>query len=148
MNESPIRILTEEFARQISRRRFLRRTVDVVFAGMAAVALEGIHFSRTAAASCEGQYSPGFCGCSLPLGGSCTAYDQRNCNGADCANGCVYSGCGGYSDSASCWCTDVCCYGSTSGYYICCDCLCSSHCCGCAQFVSTSGCSPDQPMAA
>jgi hypothetical protein len=110
-----MKLSAEEAARKISRRRLLRRALDSAFFAVAFWSLEGVLKPNPAiAATCNFYKPPGTYYCSPPSAGYCSSYSGSYCSGADCAGGCTPSGCGGYFDSANCWCTDVSCLEFTS----------------------------------
>ena len=148
MFEQKTRIITENLARSINRRTFLRRTGEVAFVGMAALAA-GKGLPAFAAKSTRPP-QPTVPSCSPP-GPYC------NLNGISEPNGCHGSSCfqhlsGGTVQQcrvyytyyqAGCWTTAV-----TGGYWSCCDCRCDNNStCGCAQFNGSPAPRPDAPGA-
>ena len=151
MLEKTTRMMTENLARGINRRSFLRRTGETTFTALAAMAA-GHGMLRPASAATGGGKEPlppqqrpqcappgPYCnldGISMPTacrGGSC--YQHRH-------NGVVYQ-CRVYYQwyQAGCWTTAV-----SGGYWTCCDCECGNPrvaSCGCAQFSSAPVPRPD-----
>lgn len=140
MKEYP-KLLAENLAREVDRRRFLRIIADATFLGAAWLALDWRNVPIALGSHTACTRSSPLCGCSPPGGNLCGG---GQCNGADCAGGCTPSGCGGWDSSSHfCWCTQICCAGPgipETGYYICCDCNCSGTCCLCSTHVNTGGC--------
>jgi hypothetical protein len=143
MLEQTTRIVTENLARTINRRTFLRRAGEVTFAGMAALAA-----GRGSSVLASGSPPPMVPQCAPP-GPYC------NLNGVNEPNGCHGGSCfqhltGGQVQQcrvvynwyqAGCWTTAV-----TGGYWVCCDCQCTGGSyCGCAQFSSSPQPRPDNP---
>jgi hypothetical protein len=152
MIEKTTRILTENLARSINRRTFLRRAGEVTFAGMAALA--------------AGRSLPAFAGAGALTGGSgeppiplvpqCSPPGPYcNLNGVNEPNGCHGGSCfqhlnGGSVQQcrvyytyyqAGCWTT-----AASGGYWTCCDCRCDNgSTCGCAQFNGSPAPRPDAP---
>ena len=153
MIEQTTRMLTENLARSINRRSFLRRAGEVTFAGMAALAAgRGL--------------SPAFAGAGSTVGGSgqppqptvpsCAPPGPYcNLNGVNEPNGCHGGSCFQHLNSgqvvqchlwyccyqAGCWTT-----ASGGGYWTCCDCQCNNgSTCGCAQFNGSPQPRPDGP---
>ena len=147
MLEQTTRVVTENLARSINRRSFLRRAGEVTFAGMAALAAgKGMAF----AADSRRPPQPVVPQCSPP-GPYC------NLNGINEPNGCHGGSCFQHMSSgnvqqcrvyytyyqAGCWTT-----ASSGGYWTCCDCRCDNNStCGCAQFSTSPAPRPDGPGA-
>jgi|SRR6478609_11713086 len=118
---------SEELARQVDRRRFMRRIAGAAF-GLAATVATGKTLPQAALTS--------GCFCSPPGFGYCTYRNASYCNGAQCAGGCTFNT--NYYPGA-CWTTITCNYGDGwCGYYACCDCWCYGSQCGCNTFVQSS----------
>lgn len=147
MLEKTTRIVTENLARNMNRRKFLRRTGETVFLGLSALAA-GRSMPRLAYASAgPGAPPPGPPACAPP-GPYC------NLNGVNEPNGCHGGSCfqhlaGGevrqcrlwYIYQAGCWTT-----AANGGYWTCCDCQCDGgSTCGCAQFNGSPSPRPDTP---
>jgi hypothetical protein len=141
------RIISENLARTMDRRSFMRRTGGAMFAGMAALAV-----GRGSAAFAAGSDRP------HPLVPVCAPPGPYcNLNGVNEPNGCHGGSCfqhlsGGqvrqcryyYIYQAGCWTTAV-----TGGYWTCCDCRCDDNStCGCAQFSGSPAPRPDGPGSA
>jgi len=144
--EKTTRILTENLARSINRRAFLRRAGEVSFAGMVALAA-GRGLPAFASRGTQPP-QPTVPSCSPP-GPYC------NLNGVNEPNGCHGSSCFQHLSSgtvqqcrvyyqyyqAGCWTT-----ASSGGYLSCCDCQCNNgSTCGCAQFNGSPAPRPDGP---
>ena len=147
--ERTTRLLTENLARSINRRSFLRRAGEVTFAGVATLAAgRGL----PAMAARGGQQPP------IPTTPSCAPPGPYcNLNGVNEPNGCHGGSCfqhlnGGTVQQcrvyyafyqAGCWTT-----ASSGGYWTCCDCQCTNgSTCGCAQFNGSPAPRPDSPGA-
>lgn len=143
----------EDVARRIDRRRFLRRSANVLFGAATAVAIGGAW--RTSSAFADGSCpNPNqTCDCQLPPNASyCTSVNASYCNGHQCAGGCIVDKSFRWPTNG-CWCTKVCCYrcstaGSYCGYWQCCDCECgvNKFLCVCRGFTYTcqsNGALPD-----
>jgi hypothetical protein len=154
MFEQTTRVLSENLARAVNRRTFLKRASQGTFAVMATIAA-GHSLSNRASAMAK---SPGTDPlvnpqCSPP-GPYCNLDGVNNpngCHGAHCfqhrSNNQVLQ-CQVYSQyyQAGCWTTAV-----SGGYWTCCDCACgpsggAPHC-GCAQFSAGPIPLPDGPGA-
>jgi hypothetical protein len=144
------RIITENLARTMDRRSFLKRTSETMFVGMAALASG--HAVLTTASAKQGRQPP------QPTVPSCAPPGPYcNLNGVNEPNGCHGGSCfqhlsGGqvrqcryyYIYQAGCWTTAV-----TGGYWTCCDCRCDDNStCGCAQFSGSPAPRPDGPGSA
>jgi hypothetical protein len=136
----------------MNRRSFLKRTGEVTFAGVAALAA-GYALPRSAQASVKRlPPNPTTPQCAPP-GPYCNLNgisEPNGCHGASCFehlySGVVYQ-CRVYYTyyQAGCWTTAV-----TGGYWTCCDCECGTPrvtTCGCAQFSSAPAPRPDTPGA-
>lgn len=141
MLERTTRLVSENMARGLNRRSFLKRAGETAFAGMAALA------------SANGGVGPPIptvpaCG---PPGPYCNlngVNEPNACHGASCFQH-LYNGqvlqCHAYGGSytTGCWTTP-----SSGGYWTCCDCMCgtpSQTTCGCAQFSGSPVPRPDGP---
>ena len=153
MLEQTTRIVSENLARSIDRRSFLRRAGTVAFSGMAALM--------------AGRMTPAFAGVGgtspsqppPPLVPRCAPPGPYcNLNGVNEPNGCHGGSCfqhlnGGqvrqcrvfYIYQAGCWTTPD---PTIGGYWTCCDCNCDGgSSCGCAQHSSQPVPRPDGPRA-
>lgn len=157
MFEQTTRILSENLARAVNRRTFLKRASQGTFAVLATVAA-GHSLSERAAASKGGpgpQVDPMAPHCSPP-GPYCNldgnTQSPNGCHGAHCfqhRSGGQVLQCqvmyGWYQ--AGCWTTAF-----GGGYWTCCDCACGpnggSPLCGCAQFSAGPVPLPDGPSGA
>jgi hypothetical protein len=147
--EQTTRIFSENLARAINRRSFLKRAGETTFAGVAALAAGHLVPSLAAAGASPGS-SPRTPTCAPP-GPYCNlngTNEPNGCHGSSCyqhrVSGTVYQ-CRVYYTyyQAGCWTTAV-----TGGYWTCCDCRCNdggSSTCGCAQFSSSPVPRPDGP---
>ena len=147
MLEHTTRVVTENLARSINRRSFLRRAGEATFAGMAALAAGkgGAVF----ASSSRKPPQPVVPQCAPP-GPYCNlngVNEPNGCHGGSCfqhmsagqVQQCRYY----YIYQAGCWTTAV-----TGGYWTCCDCRCDNNStCGCAQFSTSPAPRPDGPGA-
>jgi len=143
--------LSENLARAINRRSFLKRAGETTFMGMAALAAGHIA-SGTALANRRQPPVPTTPSCAPP-GPYCNingVNEPNGCHGASCFQY-LYQGsiiqCRVYYSfyQAGCWTTAV-----TGGYWTCCDCECLQGgvrvaTCGCAQFSSGPAPRPDGP---
>ena len=152
MLEQNVRVLSEGLARTMNRRRFLKRSGEGLFAGLASLA-SGHMLAQfaLAGAGVERPKPPAVPACAPP--GPYCNYNGINeptaCHGASCFQH-MFNGqllqChlyGGYQ--TGCWTTPV-----TGGYWVCCDCQCGSPAvttCGCAQFSGSPVPRPDSPGA-
>jgi hypothetical protein len=152
MIEKTTRILSENLARTINRRKFLRRFGEATFLGMAAMAA-GHNMASTVSAGVaptRTNQPPGPPQCAPP-GPYC------NLNGVNEPNGCMGGACYQHNNNgtllqcrvyytyyqAGCWTTAV-----SGGYWVCCDCECGTprqRTCGCAQFSTSPYPRPDVP---
>jgi hypothetical protein len=148
MLEKTTRIVSENLARAIDRRSFLKRTGETAFAGIAALAA-GHLVPAFASASRSPGIVPRTPSCAPP-GPYCNldgTNEPNGCHGASCFEhlyqGTVYQCRVFYIYQAGCWTT-----AATGGYWTCCDCECGSPrvtTCGCAQFSSSPAPRPDTP---
>jgi hypothetical protein len=152
MLEKTIRVVSENLARSVNRRVFLRRAGESAFAGMAALAA-----GRTEAVFASGSGKPS----QTPLPTPSCAPPGPYCNtGGGILTGCqgsscfqhLYQGqtlqCRVYYSyyQTGCWTSAV-----TGGYWTCCDCACGTPratTCGCAQFSGSPAPRPDTPSRA
>jgi len=147
MIEKTTRVLTENLARSINRRSFLRHAGEATFAGMAALAA-GRGLPAFASAGVTQPPQPTTPSCSPP-GPYC------NLNGTNEPNGCHGGSCFQHMSGgnvrqcrvyyqyyqAGCWTT-----AASGGYWTCCDCSCDGgSTCGCAQFNGSPAPRPDGP---
>ncbi|SRR5260221_898620 len=130
----------EKVARYVSRRLFLHRTAQGVFAVAAAWAANLLH-PLEAFASCP-YGTENTCTCTPPNGVWCTDSHPGGCNSDGTCNQSICQPWKHNYTSTGCWCTDVCCQpNNTAGYWVCCDCTCGSPvACGCHAFFRTSQC--------
>lgn len=133
---------SEELARQIDRRRFLRRAAVTVFSIATAAAVNLIPHSTASAAYCpviNAETGSGNCQCDFPNG------ECAGCNGLsyNCPSGCTRdTSTWGQPHPNGCWCSAIC--GSCfQYYYVCCDCKCSGSPCGCSEYFSYPGAGPN-----
>ena len=148
------RVISENLARAIDRRTFLKRTSQATFAGLMALAV-GHGLGGRAAATRGGPTppqppTPPQC---APPGPYCNlngVNEPNGCHGAHCFQH-LYQGevlqCRIYYQyyQAGCWTTPV-----AGGYWTCCDCECLRNgvrvrTCGCASFSTTPIPLPDSP---
>jgi len=151
MLEKTTRIISENLARAVDRRAFLKRTGETAFAGLAALAAGHLVPAMAAAGGGSPVAVPKTPSCAPP-GPYCnlTGVSEPNgCHGASCFQhlyqGTVYQCRVYYIYQAGCWTT-----AATGGYWTCCDCECGSPrvtTCGCAQFSSSPAPRPDSPDA-
>ena len=137
MFDHKVRVLSENLARGVDRRDFLRKTGSAVFAGIAALAA-GHNMALSAAAAPGGSKSiPDRPRCAPP-GPFCNIdgnNEPNGCHGAQCfqhRSGATTYQCKVYYQfyAAGCW-TTV----DGGGYWTCCDCSCGAGgTCGCAQY--------------
>jgi len=146
MLEQTTRLVSENLARALNRRSFLKRTGETAFLGLASLAVGQGMASRASAAGIETKAPPNI-SCSPP-GPYCSVSGQPTdgCHGGSCfqhmTGGQVYQ-CQVYYTyyQAGCWTT-----ASGGGYWTCCDCRCTNgSTCGCAQFSTTPVPRPDTP---
>ena len=150
MFENTTRLFTENLARAMDRRRFLRRASETAFAGMAALAAGHMVPALAAAGSGKTGVVPEVPRCSPP-GPYC------NINGLNEPNGCQGGSCFQHLNAGQilqckvyyqyypggCWTT-----ASSGGYWTCCDCECGNPrraACGCAKWSGTQTPRPDSP---
>src|SRR5436309_6100753 len=141
MLEKTTRLVSENLARAIDRRSFLKRTGETAFAGLAALAA-GQLVPSLASADGGPMAVPKTPSCAPP-GPYCNLNgisEPNGCHGASCFqhlnSGTVYQ-CRVYYQfyAAGCWTTSA-----NGGYWTCCDCECLNTSgarvatCGCAQF--------------
>ena len=149
MLEKTTRIFSENLARAMNRRSFLRRAGEAGFLGMAALAA-GSAVPGVASAYVKRQPPTPTPQCAPP-GPYCNlngVNEPNGCHGGSCFehlyNGQVYQ-CRVYYTyyQAGCWTT-----ASSGGYWTCCDCECGNPrvtTCGCAQFSQGPLPRPDGP---
>jgi hypothetical protein len=147
MLEHTTRIWTENLARAINRRVFLRRAGEATFVGMAALAA-GHGAPAFAARSGRRPPQPTVPSCAPP-GPYCNlngVNEPNGCHGGSCfqhRSGSTVLQCRVYYAfyAAGCWTTAV-----SGGYWTCCDCQCTGGpTCGCAQFSGSPAPRPDSP---
>jgi len=144
MLEKTTRMLSENLARSVDRRSFLKRTGQSAFFGLAALA---VGQAMPSLASADGKNPPNI-SCAPP-GPYCSVSGQPTdgCHGASCFQhlfqGQVLQCRVFYIYQAGCWTT-----ASGGGYWTCCDCECGTPratSCGCAQFSTSPVPRPDTP---
>jgi len=141
------RIISENLARNMDRRLFLKRTGESMFVGMAALASGHMIPAVTSAKSSQPP-QPTVPQCAPP-GPYC------NLNGVNEPNGCHGGSCfqhfaSGQVQQCRLW---YCCYqagcwttAASGGYWTCCYCQCNDGTtCGCAQFSASPQPRPDAP---
>ena len=149
MIEKTTRIVSENLARAMNRRSFIKRTGETIFGGVAALAA-GHAVSPFASAKVKSQPPVQAPQCAPP-GPYCNTGGGilSGCHGASCFQH-LYNGvilqCRVYYTyyQAGCWTTAV-----TGGYWTCCDCECGDPrqtTCGCAQFSGSPAPRPDSPV--
>ena len=147
MLEKTTRLVSENLARAINRRSFLKRTGETAFAGLMALA-SGHMVPSFASAASGGPKPPTPTPQCAPPGPYCNTGGGilSGCHGSSCFqhlyNGQVYQ-CRVYYTyyQAGCWTT-----ASSGGYWTCCDCECGNPrvtTCGCAQFSQSPAPRPD-----
>jgi hypothetical protein len=150
MLEKTTRILSENLARNMNRRKFLRRTGETVFLGLTALAAGHSMPGFANASAGTGSPPPGPPQCAPP-GPYCNlngVNEPNGCHGGSCFQH-MYSGqllqCRVYYIyQAGCWTTAA----TGGGYWTCCDCECGTPrvtTCGCAQFNGSPSPRPDMP---
>jgi hypothetical protein len=153
MFERTTRIVSENLARAIDRRSFLKRAGETTFGVLAAVAA-GHTMSGLASAAAGGVANPAGTPQCAPPGPYCNTGSGilSGCHGSSCFqhlfNGEVLQCRVFYIYQAGCWTTS-----SGGGYWVCCDCECYNsqgtgrRTCGCAQWSGTPNPRPDGPGA-
>ena len=150
MLERTIRVVSENLARSVNRRAFLRRAGEAAFAGMAALAAGKGGAVFAAGSGNSPQSKPAVPSCSPP-GPYCNTGGGilTGCQGSACFQH-LYNGqilqCRVYYQyyQVGCWTTSA-----TGGYWTCCDCSCGTpqmSTCGCAQFSGSPAPRPDVPV--
>ena len=151
MLERTARIVSENLARNLDRRLFLRRTGEALFAGVVALVVDGKFPSPSVVAASSPKLRPL---CTSP-GPWC------NLNGINEPNGCHGSSCYQHLSGGQvlqcrlwydmyqfgCWTTSD---PNIGGYWTCCDCECGTPrraACGCAVHSSQPVPRPDGPQA-
>lgn len=153
--DQKVRIVSEELARTLDRRKFLKQTGASMFAGIAALAA-GHSLSRVSSAASgeDTRAKPLMVPVCSPPGPYCNlngnTQDPNGCHGGSCFQH-LYQGevlqCRVfYIYQAGCWTTP-----SGGGYWTCCDCECMRNnvrvaSCGCAQFSTQPIPRPDRPV--
>jgi len=156
--EKTTRILSENLARAMNRRVFMKRAGETAFASMAALAaghmapaLAAAGVRRQPAQRESGISDPPLVPSCAPPGPYCNLNgisEPNGCRGGSCFQhlhqGSVYQ-CRVYYTyyQAGCWTTAV-----SGGYWVCCDCECGTPrvaTCGCAQFSASPLPRPDGP---
>ena len=138
MLEKTTRLVSENLARTMQRRTFLRHSAETVFVGLAALA-SGNALAGRADARESGPRPPGPPQCAPP-GPYCNlngVNEPNGCHGGSCfqhmSNGQLLQCRFLYIYQAGCWTTAA----TGGGYWTCCDCTCGtagSVNCGCAQY--------------
>jgi hypothetical protein len=156
-----VRLLTEQFARTVDRRKFLKQAGTSLFAGVAAFAAG--HFAIARASADGADDMPPWPPTCAPPGPYCNLTGQSDGSGcmqsrpydpsASCFqhlyNGRVLQCRVYYIYQAGCWTTPV-----QGGRWTCCDCECPTgdpppnqrRTCGCAQFSTNPPPRPDGPQ--
>jgi hypothetical protein len=157
--DDQVSVVSEDFARRLTRRKFILRTAKGVVTGMAAISLGSLVGMKNAFAA-QNVTGNGCCyitpgvtlGCkhSAQGGVDCGAHGFGNCPSAGCPSGCQRC----YSNT----CPEICSYSSSQmngcwvgysgycdcgfGYKLCCDCQCTScsRTCTCLSQVICCGC--------
>jgi hypothetical protein len=151
MLDKTTRIFTENLARAMDRRGFMKRASQTTFAGLAALAA-GQAMPMLAAAAGRRPQPPMPTPQCAPPGPYCNTGggDLSGCHGGSCFqhlyNGEVLQCRYWYFYQAGCWTTPA----SGGGYWTCCDCACYQNGvqvtgCGCAQHSSSPVPRPDGP---
>jgi hypothetical protein len=153
MLEKTTRVLSENLARSLDRRSFLRRTGQTAFASLAALAA-GQALPMVASASGK-RLPPQITPNCVPPGPYCNTGggDLSGCHGASCFEH-LYQGqvivCRlQYGYQVECWTTAD--PPPGTGYWTCCDCDCYRNnirvaSCGCAQYSASPSPRPDRPV--
>ena len=147
MFEQTTRILSENLARALDRRTFLKRAGQATFGVVATLAAGHSLAERAAAATVGPRVDPMAPQCAPP-GPYCNTGGGilSGCHGAHCfqhLSGSQVLQCHVYYTfyQAGCWTTAV-----SGGYWTCCDCQCTGGpTCGCAQFSTGPVPLPDGP---
>jgi hypothetical protein len=149
MLEERTRLASEQLARTMDRRAFLKRTGNVLFASLAAVAAGHVAPALALAGIGDAQ-PPRVPECITMRDGYCNRdgnnKDPNACHGASCFqqvwNGELLHCTLHYNPYATgCWTTPV-----TGGYWVCCDCECGNpiqSLCSCAQWSGSPAPRPD-----
>jgi hypothetical protein len=152
MFEQQTRIASENLARVVDRRTFLKRTSQAAFTGLLALAAGHGFAGRASAAHGTKPPEPPVTPACAPPGPYCNTGggDLSGCHGAHCFqhlyNGGVIQCRVFYIYQAGCWTTQ-----SGNGYWTCCDCACfdaggtQRASCGCAQFSGSPAPLPSRP---
>jgi hypothetical protein len=145
MLEQRVKLVSENLARTMDRRRFLKQAGSTIFGGMAAIAAGHMVIGKASAQ--QPQPNPQQPACAPP-GPYCNTGGGilSGCHGSSCfqhmVNNVVYQ-CHIWQCcyQAGCWTT-----ASGGGYWTCCDCQCDNgSTCGCAQFSNSPMPRPDGP---
>lgn len=147
MLEQTTRIVSENLARAVDRRTFLKRSSQAAFAGLIALAVGGAFPGKAAAAGTQPPTPTPNC---APPGPYCNNGGGilTGCHGAHCfdhlVSGTLYQ-CWVYYQyyQGGCWTAS-----GSGGYWTCCDCACGNPqvaTCGCAQFSGTPSPVPASP---
>jgi hypothetical protein len=148
MLDKTTRIMSENLARALDRRAFVKRAGQTAFASLAAVAAGQAMPMIAAARNRQPPMPTPVC---APPGPYCNTGggDLSGCHGASCFqhlyNGQVIQCRVFYIYQSGCWTTP-----SGSGYWTCCDCECMQGgvrvtSCGCAQYSQSPAPRPDGP---
>jgi hypothetical protein len=157
MLEKTTRILSENLARTLDRRQFLKRAGTTAFGGLAALAA-GHATTALAVAGVRRQPADRSESADPPLGIRCAPPGPYCNTGGGALSGCHGSSCFQHMVGstvhqcrvyysfyqAGCWTTP-----EGGGYWTCCDCECGTPrvaSCGCAQFSTTPQPRPDGPV--
>jgi hypothetical protein len=155
MLEKTTRLVSENLARAVNRRSFLKRAGEVTFASVAAIAAghtaTGLALAGVRRQPMDRDVTPSTPPQCAPPGPYCNlngVNEPNGCRGGACyqhmVGGQVYQ-CRVYYQwyQAGCWTTPV-----SGGYWVCCDCECGTPrvaSCGCAQFSTAPVPRPDSP---
>jgi hypothetical protein len=150
MLEQKVKIFSENLAREVGRRKFLKQAGTTIFGGMAALAAGQMTLGSASAAERKPIYTRPQC---APPGPFCNldgVNEPNGCHGGSCFQhrhqGQVVQCRVYYIYQAGCWTTPV-----SGGYWVCCDCECFNSggtrvaTCGCAQFSTQPYPRPDGP---
>ncbi|MFL5732262.1 MAG: hypothetical protein ACJ78Q_03595 [Chloroflexia bacterium] len=151
MIDRAVRIVSEDLARVVDRRKFLKEASGLVFAGMCALAVGQVGASRAFADGEGGKSAPLVPVCNPP-GPYCNLdgnfRDPNGCHGSACYQHLYLNKvlqCRLWYDlyQSGCWTTQV-----SGGYWVCCDCECGTPrvaACGCAKWSGEQNPRPDSP---
>ena len=156
MLEKTTRLISENLARAVNRRVFLKRAGETMFAGVAALAAGHLIPTMAGATASGGSAVEGITGSPqcAPPGPYCNTGQGilSGCRGGSCYQhmvGRTIYQCRVYYQwyQAGCWTTSI----GGGRYWVCCDCECGQPrvaSCGCAQLSSSPVPRPDAPTKA